>query len=624
MLKKLLFLIFICVITNCNSHNKSNVSKGKKKEILKSNNSYTQIASKYFKRINNKMGSLNRKIKNSILPSFLLYNNLFSLSNSLNQSYVSSFENDEFFISQYLTEIDSETINFINGYYIVINQTNGKILDAFSFDLEEVPYLVGNSKKISSSPISYASLSIPSDIFKLESVLLNRHNFTDINYAKKITLPKPIYNPPFPLLSNNNSINLILNIRENEFLFMSFDTYSGENLYNRSYEFVNTSFTSHTVINLIEKEDKSVLLGHSFEKGGSDEGFIYIIEESIIPNKTVNFGINSSVLIDNIIQRYFSLNPYEIIKDEEDFVIVGEIVRKKMNKNIYDCFILKINSNSSKILNSKIIRDNKNEISCNQIHKNKDEYFIIGTIYAFEAPFIFISMLNSQFEIAKSKYYPNPSATDGFAISDIIVINESLYFSGLLLENNLNSGLFKIPENLEAECLLDYFNLTSFPTNITLGEEILKVNTNPNITIEDVEASFVHEFDIESTIVCKNGVSPTFDPTDDPTNHPSNFPTTTHPTARSNVSTNGPTKAPTKNNFSTTDSIELKEENDILAIILIPSIIGLAVCCCCLILCIWYWRRLDQAHQYNEKNNFVTFVRSSTQSDELGQEMTNI
>ncbi|MCP3660631.1 MAG: hypothetical protein GY830_10100 [Bacteroidetes bacterium] len=401
MLKKILFFILISFIINCNNNKYKNSNK-----ITKANNYFSDKASKYLKRFNNNIGNLNRAIKNSILPSFLLYNNLFSLSASLNESFIvdiPGFNFDEIF--QYLTVIDSETVNYNHFFSFVINQTDGEVLDSFIFNSSTEFFNVINTKKISLNPNYFATISAPFFLSGGNNVLLNRHNFTDIIFSKQISLSND-FSFIIPFLANNNSMKLVFNF-EDYFIFSTYDSNNGEILYNKSYELFNNTYNSLAIFDMIEKDDQNILLGLKDDNSElSFEGVIFKIQENLPINNSVNFRTNEfniSAETPNGTVSFTilpSMIPLKIIRDREDFIVVGIEFRFFMGEFLsQNCFVFKINSDFTKILNSKIINDTSKPITCSSIVKKNDTFLIGGSIGGFAEPplFLFITELNSLF-----------------------------------------------------------------------------------------------------------------------------------------------------------------------------------------------------------------------------------
>ena len=620
MLKKFSILIFISALINCRSLSNQNIFNAKKKkEISDTNNSYIQKAKKYINGINCNLRSINRKIKDSIFPSFLLYNQLINSTNSTNESYVSVFKSANFEVLK-CNIIDSEILNCNNIHDLIINQTNGEILDNFNYISGEDLYFPIISEKISSDPLSVATLSGNLQNNLIKYLLLTNNNFSHINYAKNITLPiRTLYSTNNPLLVYNSTIKFVINqFVGKESILMSFDAKTGENLFNRSYKFTAPN-TALYIRDLISNDNKTVLLGSRSNSNGI-KGFFYIVDEDdVLNNQAITFLADTIYLI----ERYEFI-PYQIIKDEENYSLIGYArFDNRTSNTLTDCFILKINSNFSKILNSKLIRDDTKRISCHALVKKDDFYYILGTLEIVdsnaEERFVFISKLDSIFEMSATKYYTYRSETDGNRLADIFAINADIIFSAEV-QRGLQS-IFKIPQSFEENCLEDYFNLTIVPVNFSLGGEPLDINTNPDIIIEDINVNFNRDVNISNTIACKNGMLPTLDPTSDPTTDPTNdpttdptadpttdptndptgFPTTSKPTADTDIPTNNPTKEPTNSLTDNPTSSPIirdssSSEEDTSLEIILPVVLG--VVAILVLLALLYIFRYRKALQY--------------------------
>ncbi len=590
LLRRLLFVLTVVFVLSCSEKHEKNILNNYKENLCKTYNYITDTASKYSKKFNNNMGCINRTVKNSILPSFLLFNNLFTLTNSQNELFINTYPLLAGIggSSQSLTSVDTERIGFAHAVFFLVNQTNGETIDELALvrDINNPDSLTNilDVITIDTNPDFFVSVSVLDE----NDMFLTGFNFTDIFYSKNISRDSFATIPIFDsIVKNDNNTVGIINLIENYILFSAFDAIDGQNLYNRSYNFTNNTFEVHLPTNLITDQNEFILLGVNADiKSDNSQGFVFkITDENSLPVNFTNFNIPTSNVT----------FPTKIIKSEEDYIIVGYTSFADLEKN---CFIFRLNSDFSEVLNSKLIVDVLNLTTttssniCFSIEEKQGSFYIGGAVGStIFGNVFFISQLDSGFQIINTRYYP-----DNFgAILDSKIVNNNLFFSAI------PASLIKLPLGLSGNCTTN-FTLGTIPLNISIGTDDIVTDTNPEIIITDSNMDLFKDFEVNESAICREEIlttDPTVDPTTDPTVDLTTDPTvdlTTDPTVDptkhpSIYPTKDPTSYPTK--YPTLEPLTVSIDDGFSPIGL-GIVIGelVLICFCCLYFIIYCLPRI--------------------------------
>ena len=454
--------------------------------------------------------------------------------------------------------IDSETFNYNSYLFFRINATNAKILDNFYFSFNDTFLRVDNSVQISPESNYFASLSQSAPLSGPSFLI--KHNFSHIIFSKKIVNQWAItigfidiFQGSFS--ANDETIKLVIGFGVSKAVdYLSFDSNNGEVLFNKSYEIGKNSIDSIVIQDLINDGNQSIMIGYNDINTDSSnyETFIIKIEESLPAIIFKNFTLSN----------YDIAIPYKIINYENDFIVMGSA--GNLENQFFSpksCFIFRINYNLTEITNFKIISDNLESIKCLRMNQDNDSFLLQGFIINLQFGYynLFVSKLSTSFEVEKTKYYPLTFSSIGetFISKKMISINNDLFFDTI---NNPETNIFKLPTNLQEDCLLRYFNLSSSQDgSVSINEKEVIELPKIKVSIEDVETNFTRTDPLSSSIICKNGMLPTkkhtLFPTTEPTNYPTYYPTfypTYYPTY---YPTNDPTHEPTyePTNYPTND-----------------------------------------------------------------------